>query len=372
MVETEIQRNGLRQQISRERFEVERGSQIEWNESKEALSLFVESASLDAKHRIYKAQCQRSKDEDGQTFRRSYVQLVLSGRRGHGLASSRGSTKQSKFRERIIQAYATRKDDWIWCPVLSMWRNPEDMIAAHIFNYSHGQDTMDAIFGATEEPELFHPRNGMIVSRVVAEHLDMGLLAIVPDLPGDSGAEDILRWRYKGAAKDFKIKVVNPKHPSTQRKIACIDKTILELDNKKLEFRNDFRPRARYLFFHYAKQLLRVAFAERFQGQVSRGLKEFRKGCWGSPGHYIRMNMLSAFIEEIVHTTGLDVGAADEEGEGDENVMLMAALRDIDERDSKDRCVMGEARDNAGTMNGLGLAELEEDSGYYMDDEGFS
>ncbi|KAK9852272.1 hypothetical protein MYU51_008693 [Penicillium brevicompactum] len=66
----------------------------------------------------------------------------------------------------------------------------------------------------------------------------------------------------------------------------------------------DFRPAARYLYFHYVIQLLRYAWQSDSQGgeQAIRVMKgEHGKPYWGTPGRYLPKNMLLALAEELGH-----------------------------------------------------------------------
>ncbi|KAN0076604.1 hypothetical protein V8E54_006746, partial [Elaphomyces granulatus] len=138
------------------------------------------------------------------TQRRSYLELFLSSNlRGLGVISGigkRNSDDQNRFRQDLIIAYnASNPDpgweDTLWCPVLSKWMSASAMAASHIFSYEHGQQTMSAIFGTTEHPELFHPRNGILIHGHIEAKFESGLFAIVPDLPDDPTVEAILWWQ---------------------------------------------------------------------------------------------------------------------------------------------------------------------------------
>jgi len=54
---------------------------------------------------------------------------------------------------------------------------------------------MSAIFGTTEHPELFHPRNGILIHSHIEAKFESGHFAIVPDLPDDPTVEAILCGR---------------------------------------------------------------------------------------------------------------------------------------------------------------------------------
>ena len=53
---------------------------------------------------------------------------------------------------------------------------------------------MDSVFGIMESPELFSPRNGIIVSQLVEKKFDKGFMAIVPlnVMPNEHGNSTII------------------------------------------------------------------------------------------------------------------------------------------------------------------------------------
>ncbi|OJD14679.1 hypothetical protein AJ78_05003 [Emergomyces pasteurianus Ep9510] len=349
VVSDERRRNSIRKQVSIDDFKATGGTEEEWANSEQAHALLVEEEVLKLKEARFREQCQRlhpsnntdSTDSPSLALRRSYLELFLSSKRGLGVVS--GSRKreneiQSTFRGDLITAYNAQSStphllECIWCPVLSTWIHESCAIASHIFGYKHGQQTMDAIFGKMEQPELFHPKNGLMLSSVVESKFNSGLFAIVPNLPDRPSPEEIAQWQ-ESEPKDYKLRIIDrdPVKLNMSTTVPGIGTTWKDLDGKKLDFRSDFRPRARYLYYHYCLQILRVAFRERFEGEIIRE-KELQKPFWGSPGKYVRKNMLQAFVEEVGHKyDGLLKGASDEssEGQGEDDLMLLAATRDVD------------------------------------------
>lgn len=166
----------------------------------------------------------------------------------------------------------------------------------------HGQAVMDAIFGRMERPELFSPLNGMIISDLVETKFDNGFMVIVPDLPDDPIIlkAQIQLWN-SSEPKNYKIRILASESPETQEYIhSSSQETWRDLDNKKVEFRSDFRPRARYFYFHYCIQILRRAWKAEKKG-AEQLKQEFGKGYWGTMGPYLQESMLRAFIEELGH-----------------------------------------------------------------------
>ncbi|OAX77751.1 hypothetical protein ACJ72_07946 [Emergomyces africanus] len=364
VISDERRRNNIRKQVSIDDFRATGGTEEEWTNSEHARAFLVEEEVLKLKEAKFKEQCQRlqtsnntdSTDSPSLALRRSYLELFLSSKRGLGVVSGSGKRAdkvQSTFRKDLITAYNSQTStphllEYIWCPILSTWVHESSAIASHIFGYKHGQQTMDAIFGKMEQPELFHPKNGLMLSSVVESKFNSGLFAIVPNLPDIPSPEEIAQWQ-ESEPKDYKLRIVDRDPVKLNMSTAFVPgsgTTWKDLDGKKLDFRSDFRPRARYLYYHYCLQILRVAFRERFEGEIIRE-KELQKPFWGSPGKYIRKNMLQVFVEEIGHKyDGLLKGASDEssEAQGEDDLMLLAATRDVDlyVREHGDTIVEGE------------------------------
>ena len=119
---------------------------------------------------------------------------------------------------------------------------------------------MDSIFGVMETPELFSPRNGMIISELVEERFDRGFMAIVPRLPDRPTPEQVQLWDCS-EPKQYKVRILDLKDPDVN-KVTHPESTQTwkDLDDVDVEFRSMFRPRARYLYFHHCIQVLRRAW----------------------------------------------------------------------------------------------------------------
>jgi hypothetical protein len=198
----------------------------------------------------------------------------------------------------------------------------------------HGQDVMDSIFGVMETPELFSPLNGMILSQVIEKKFDKGFIVIVPRLPNYPSQPQIALWNLSNP-KEYKIRILDLTSPEVDEAVSSgSDLTWRDLDGTDVEFRNTFRPRARYLYFHYCIQIIRRAW--RAEKKAADHLeKEFGKGYWGSIGTYLPKSMLLAFAEELGH--GYDKlleGGEDDEAtanQEDKNILLAVASSQVGE-----------------------------------------
>jgi hypothetical protein len=149
------------------------GAMAEWEKTEAAAELFQEIKAREVDETICKRQSKilSSVDSIKKATKRSFVRLFTTSPLGLGITSTgagrRDPSQQSCFRSDLIKAYNVEhpvsKSEYIWCPIFCDYFPKDTMTAAHLFAYKHGQETMDAIFGPTNTPELFSPRNGLLV-----------------------------------------------------------------------------------------------------------------------------------------------------------------------------------------------------------------
>ncbi|KAJ5933951.1 hypothetical protein N7454_006280 [Penicillium verhagenii] len=137
----------------------------------------------------------------------------------------------------MISKYNAQREEPPWCHVLADWQDSDQIVAANLFTYMHGQVTMDATFGKKKTPdvaailraqfsqhtelpvspfmgelrtntshnqcfilliptpELFLPRTGgLLISASIERYMDVGKIVIVPDLPERPEALELLKW----------------------------------------------------------------------------------------------------------------------------------------------------------------------------------
>ncbi|KAK2762018.1 hypothetical protein FQN53_007588 [Emmonsiellopsis sp. PD_33] len=313
ILQDEIKRNEVHLKNALEAFILSRAPGS-WKDDPTVRVIYADRQRLLYKDRQFKKHMERlagdGDDVDARSQRRAFFEQFTAGRLGLDIvagAGKRDSNDQSKFRDSMIEAYACRhpdgepRSDELWCPIVSAWVYKAHTKAGHLFSYKHGQDTMTAIFGQTEEPELFHPRNGLIMFNPIEDMFDCGFLVIIPDIPNDNPtADDIRRWQTTHP-REYKLHILDMNHPTASKPVGTIqNKMWKDLHGKRLEFRSDARPRARYLYFHYLTQILRYAWHERFKGEILRET-EMEKNVWATPGRYIKRSFIRAFIEEVGH-----------------------------------------------------------------------
>lgn len=94
--------------------------------------------------------------------------------------------------------------------------------------------------------------------------------------------------------KRYLIRVVDKAHLDMSEIIEynTSGKRYKDLDGEEVSFKSGFRPRARYLYFHYCTTMLRRSW---LQPEAAKILKdELGQRFWGMPGRYMPRNMLMA------------------------------------------------------------------------------
>ena len=345
IAEKEIRATLLTKQISianmKDKTKDDKWAILESEEEDQKLFLRERSLTLDSK--IYEAQAEkmRSKGEKF-NFRRSYLQLSIGAESGLGIKNSKGQqddSRQSAFRSELILKMGSEHPESVprsviealWCPIHREYWPKSAVTAGHLFPWRCGEETMEAIFGRSDSghSELFKAENGILWSREAEERFAAGHFVIVPDIPDRPTEQQLETWEASDP-KEYKIKVLNPTHRSMKNvRILRRGKTWAALDNERLQFKTDFRPRARYLYFAYCAAMLRRSLAGNHLEVLSA---ELAKNCWGVPGRYMLEGMLLGFVEE----TGrgyehLLEGAIKEDGAVVDTLALAAANAHIQE-----------------------------------------
>lgn len=308
------------------------GIEQEWVKTQEARKLFEQEKSYVSEQRIYSRQAQELKILPGQkqkNMRRAFMQLFTTSPSGLGVSTGMGrrdTSEQSNFRKALIEASnaAHPTDESVWCPVLSKWIVADYSTAAHLFSYKHGQAMMDAIFGREKgsDPEIFSPRNGMIMETRAEKKFDRGLFTIMPLVSDEPSEAEMAAW-HASDPKRYKIRIIDPKAPGMSAKIDPGDPRIWnDLEGKELSFRNNFRPRARYLYFVYCCTMLRCSWQDQ-----KRALKgELGRKYWGTGERFMRKSMLIAFVEEMGHQYEHLLEGAKEHGGSEDDEPIETAL----------------------------------------------
>ncbi|KAJ5093164.1 hypothetical protein N7456_009025 [Penicillium angulare] len=324
-------------------------SESEWSKTnKDAQGIIEQIRASEQSKKIFERQIHKLEPvKRSRYFRASFMKFFTTSKIGLGVQTTgtgkRDSRTQQEFRRRLIQEYQAQhpRENWLWCPIIGDYLDPELIIAAHLFPWKHGQINMDAIFGKMHESELFSPRNGILISRRIEEVFDIGKLAIVPWLPDNNGFnfEAIKRWLHC-EQREYQVKILDRKWDRLTHPISPHHPlTFQDLDGRKLHFLGPTRPAARYVYFHYCIQVLRSAWqmneAKNAYGAAKLLEDENGKPFWGTPGRYLPKNMLRALVEELGHDyKALLDGATSFNQPGDSYSLMKVAVDQIKSRPS--------------------------------------
>lgn len=334
-------------------FEKDGGSPCDWWSSPSAQLIVEKLKAETVKKKIF--QKQADKIEKSSPFRRSIIHLFTTCQKGLGIIDAgfgdRQRSDQRYFKKRLLKEYALidrNHHGMIWDVCTGSWRLKDMMTAAHIYPVGWGKDFMQGIFGETAKYELFSPKNGLMLLKPVEKAFDDGAIVIVPDIPNDPLPQQVEVWN-KSNPKEFKFRILDSTVPCLQERISesAEEKTVADLDGKQLQFRSNFRPRTRYLYFMFCVAVLRLAWRCKNQNSEEALSKQLGKGFWGTRGKYVRKGILLAFVEEIGHGIEflVDGGAIDavskEDDVPDETGLLAIAdsslaksVEDSDDSDS--------------------------------------
>ncbi|KAI1211990.1 uncharacterized protein F4807DRAFT_472812 [Annulohypoxylon truncatum] len=227
----------------------------------------------------------------------------------------RPRSAQLRFRQDLIQAYDAEvhskkplAHSMIFDSATGRHKQKELIKATHLVPHSLGEDILAALFGDDVRGELDTPYNGLLLNTAAEKAMDDGAIVIVPDLPDDPSVEEVTAWEST-SPKDYKWRIMDPDadilNSVVQESTETLPEPILmrDLDGQKLAFKNDFRPRARYLYFLFVAAQLRLAWRHEYRRDTSKVLpNQLEKGFWATKGRYLKRSFLLALANEI----GLD------------------------------------------------------------------
>ena len=200
--------------------------------------------------------------------RKDFFEIFVGAKNGLGLSNStgpRGNSKQSNLRADLISKMNLKSKDenGLWCPITQEYWPSGSMQTCHFFQWKHGQNTMNAIFGqSNHNSELMKAEHAILWFEEAEQRFPSRQFVIVPDIPDNSDQVQVERWEAS-FIREYKIRILNPQSNTMSAKILRTDKRWNVLDGTKVEFRSDWRPRARYIYFSYCCAMVAEAFAGR-------------------------------------------------------------------------------------------------------------
>ncbi|KAF5659019.1 hypothetical protein FHETE_9647 [Fusarium heterosporum] len=241
-----------------------------------------------------------------QSSRESWVCPILPG------FSERSPSARSNTGRAILQAYTSSPSQdadsyYRWDPVLYEWSCVVKEVT--LFRGATGQN-MDKIFGPGSHQDLFTPWNCLFLNPAVGEALSNGLVAIVPDIdlePITSKAaqddERLEQWE-RMPVKEYKLFVLSQRSKEVMTESFIKEqhgiRTLLDLHERKLQFRTDFRPKEKYLWWAFMFSVLKRAWRqdqqekETFQQDVSEAARY-----WGVQTEHVKRDQVRGLLEEF-------------------------------------------------------------------------
>lgn len=212
----------------------------------------------------------------------------------------RTTIMQSQLRATVIDVYQLqhpKRDTVLWDPFIGDYVSKERMIAAHIMPSSYGEDLMATIFGVERKDELHSPHNCLLMNTALEKTFDMFLWTLVPAVAEPHTREVLLEW-HKAPNKQYRIRVMHPNHDRMKEliDISGRDQRLRDLDGKIVQFRSNFRPRARYLYLHYCMTSIKNSTTSRIIIE-----EEKKQKFWGSAGRYYKSNFLVGMSQFMGH-----------------------------------------------------------------------
>ncbi|KAK5683388.1 hypothetical protein LTS10_004919 [Elasticomyces elasticus] len=215
-------------------------------------------------------------------------------------------------REYVAAAYDARHPTWnwdgLWCPVLKEWWEGDSVYPTRIFPVMPGPSVMQTFFGESESEssKLMSKQNLLLLCTPIKRDFEKLLIALVPDC-NLYDADAIMAW-YRSSPQEYKIEVIDPEHLEMRRASNASGGTWNDLHGEKVVWRNDQRPRPRYLWFHLWCCVVKQA---RITGSPSRVTERFSRMYWG--------------LAEPFFTSAILSGAAEQAGVGHEDLLISGA-----------------------------------------------
>ena len=207
---------------------------------------------------------------------------------------------QSNFRRDVIEYYGSldprtypgepENNRGIWCPILKRYLTGSAMKAAHIIPHSIGEANCSYLFGSQDgQGHLMSAQNGLMLAIPFEKALDLAQIAIVPVEDDPSNGLQVIV---------FYISLL-------KRGRTTLEFDWSSLHGLHLEFKNDNRPRLRYLYFTFIMNVLRRKQHE-CTGWMSDLDKYTNQRMWGSPDKWLRGASMRAIARRMGHSLKLE------------------------------------------------------------------
>ena len=213
----------------------------------------------------------------------AFVYALLALYKDPHISTKRSTAEQTQLRKSALITYESAKGGKygkLWCPIMRDYFDKWIMRAARIVPRALGAGLVDYIFGVGTGSRLNTADNCLMIHEHAERALDNGNFVLVPANPNES------------PLRTWTLKVSNT--AAINNNFGC--KGLRDYDSEHLVFKNDNRPAARFLYYHFVITLLRNKRDrqpgwERFCLDLPTG-KPF-----ATPGRYMRQSMLMALAK---------------------------------------------------------------------------
>lgn len=194
----------------------------------------------------------------------------------------RTKKRQSNWRRDALTYYNgvmdTKHSRIVWCHISGEWRDTDNIKTAHIVPHFMDVGSISKILFGDRAESLEKAGNSLLLSNTLKGWFDSYHIVVVPV---DADETPITRW---------KTVVISP---SIRKSSYYLGETAEHIDEKELTFRNEKRPVARFLYFHFIMALIRIKDLKR-TGWEDAWAKFYTQRPFPTPGRYMRKSMLFA------------------------------------------------------------------------------
>ncbi|KAJ5901536.1 hypothetical protein N7495_002064 [Penicillium taxi] len=200
---------------------------------------------------------------------------------------------QSDFKKKVNEYYNVSDGEMTHCHVLGRWINKVHVKVAHLIPKSMSPNELAHIFGDCDVVTSI-PQNGLSLHHKVESLLNKGDIAIIPML---GKVTDPTTWRVVVLNSALDDDIVWQKERIGREKPEIT--RVKDLDGKALEFRNDNRPRRRYLYFRFIVSYLWQKRRQTANAMNILAEKTDARKFWPSGGAYLQKSTLQTLARCI-------------------------------------------------------------------------
>ena len=276
----------------------------------------------------------------------------------------RSTDIESQMKKTSIIVYEAKKDapfkSKIWCCITRRYYDKDKVRAVHIVPHALGPAIVDYIFGTGSGSRLDTVDNCLLMHQDVEQSFRKGNFVLIPV---DARERPILRWR---------VQMANFAAIGTD--LGKV--TLRDVDGKEVLFKNNSRPAARFLYYHFVMTLIwNMSYRQPGWETYWVGLTAGRP--FAAMGPYMRESILVALVygagELYVARDARLIATRDARLLATRDARLLAGegetfreeqkLRDIEE---------GEVARRALVAHGFGAIEEDDENTSSEDDESYT